>query len=49
MLCGPLKGPEVYSKIRQIRETGFTSRARLFKKSYLLTSNFKILKTVGEP
>jgi hypothetical protein len=27
--CGnPLYGPEVYRKIRQIRETGFTSRNR---------------------
>jgi hypothetical protein len=33
ILCGPLYGPAVYAKIRQIRETGLTLRAPLFTKS----------------
>jgi hypothetical protein len=37
---GPLYGPAVYSNIRQIIETGFTSRAFLFEKAKLLNGRF---------
>jgi hypothetical protein len=30
---GPIYSPEVYSRIRQIRKTGSTSRVPLFEKS----------------
>jgi hypothetical protein len=34
LVCGgPLYGSAVYGEIRQIRETGFASRAPLFEKS----------------
>jgi hypothetical protein len=35
-------------RILKIRETGFTSRAPLFGKLYLLNGKYKMLKSVGE-
>jgi hypothetical protein len=37
---GPLYGPAVYTKIRNVRETGFTSKSPRFKKSELLNGRF---------